>query len=306
MKFGENLKLVRKSNKVSQEELAFKLGVSRQSVSKWETGENYPSMTNILCLCDIFNCKINELVHEDFADINSLDEEIKMSVVKFKEKEQKRMKGLSKAIYVVARIFKVVASVGMVCAVLLLFGSLIILPKTKFDSVNEKITVYGEEYTYRVKDNKVEVSNESEKAVLLKFDIDEKRDVEKFINTSTSYKLSLMAIVSVSLFLSCLFLYKMLLNLERLFLNIHDMDTPFDTANVNYIKMIALNLLLYVLVPDIFGGIASVLFNIDFSVEVNMIDYLFVVVVITLAYIFKYGYEIQLDSKGKMYGNVEE
>ena len=47
MKFGDNLKRVRKIRKISQEDLAEKLGVSRQSVSKWETGENYPSMTNI-------------------------------------------------------------------------------------------------------------------------------------------------------------------------------------------------------------------------------------------------------------------
>ena len=38
MKFGENLKQIRKTKKISQEELAEKLGVSRQSVSKWETG----------------------------------------------------------------------------------------------------------------------------------------------------------------------------------------------------------------------------------------------------------------------------
>ncbi len=38
MKFGDNLKIVRKMRKISQEELADKLGVSRQSVSKWETG----------------------------------------------------------------------------------------------------------------------------------------------------------------------------------------------------------------------------------------------------------------------------
>ena len=50
MKFGDNLKLIRKSRKISQEELAEKLGVSRQSLSKWETGENYPSMQNIMCL----------------------------------------------------------------------------------------------------------------------------------------------------------------------------------------------------------------------------------------------------------------
>ena len=86
MKFGDNLKRVRKMRKISQEELADKLGVSRQSVSKWETGENYPSMTNIMCLCTIFKCKLNELVHEDMTDINSLDEEVKMKVVKLKVK----------------------------------------------------------------------------------------------------------------------------------------------------------------------------------------------------------------------------
>ena len=59
MKFGDNLKRVRKIRKISQEDLAEKLGVSRQSVSKWETGENYPSMTNIMSLCTIFKCNIN-------------------------------------------------------------------------------------------------------------------------------------------------------------------------------------------------------------------------------------------------------
>ena len=82
MKFGDNLKLIRKSKKMSQEELAEKVNVSRQSVSKWETGEAYPEMNNILELCKIFNCKINDLVHEDMSDISSLDEEIVMKVAK--------------------------------------------------------------------------------------------------------------------------------------------------------------------------------------------------------------------------------
>lgn len=38
MKFGDNLRNLRKSKKLSQEELAEKMNVSRQSVSKWETG----------------------------------------------------------------------------------------------------------------------------------------------------------------------------------------------------------------------------------------------------------------------------
>lgn len=92
MNLAENLKKIRKDNNLSQEQLAEQLGISRQSVSKWETGESYPEMNNILCLCDIFHCHINDLVHEDFVDIDSLDEEIKMSVVKLKKEKAKKSK----------------------------------------------------------------------------------------------------------------------------------------------------------------------------------------------------------------------
>ena len=91
MKFGDNLKLIRKNKKMSQEQLAERVNVSRQSVSKWENGEAYPEMNNILELCKIFNCKLNDLVHTDMTDISSLDEEIVMNVVKFNEKKQKEM-----------------------------------------------------------------------------------------------------------------------------------------------------------------------------------------------------------------------
>ena len=85
MKFGENLYNLRKTAKMSQEKLAEKMDVTRQSVSKWENGESYPEMEKIMKLCSIFHCKINDLVHENMIDIDSLDEDIKMSVVKFKE-----------------------------------------------------------------------------------------------------------------------------------------------------------------------------------------------------------------------------
>lgn len=42
MKFGENLKVLRKEAKMSQEILAENVGVSRQSVSKWECGLSFP------------------------------------------------------------------------------------------------------------------------------------------------------------------------------------------------------------------------------------------------------------------------
>ncbi len=98
---------------MSQEQLAEKVDVSRQSISKWERGESYPTMNNIMALCDIFHCKLNELVHENIADFDSLDEEIIMSAVKFKKEKQQKMKGLSKAIYVIARICRMIVTISI-------------------------------------------------------------------------------------------------------------------------------------------------------------------------------------------------
>ena len=113
MKFGENLKKVRKNKKMSQEQLAEKVNVSRQSISKWETGEAYPEMNNILQLCKIFNCKINDLIHTDMSDISSLDEEIIMNVVKFNEKKQKQVKSLSNVIELIGKIGGIVLKVAI-------------------------------------------------------------------------------------------------------------------------------------------------------------------------------------------------
>lgn len=87
MKFGDNLKRLRKNKKISQEQLAEKVNVSRQAVSKWETGEAYPEMNNILELCKIFHCHINDLVNDSIIDIDSLDDETKKNIVKLQKEE---------------------------------------------------------------------------------------------------------------------------------------------------------------------------------------------------------------------------
>ena len=141
MKFGDNLRNLRKSKKMSQEKLAEKIGVSRQSISKWECGEAYPEMDNILTLCNIFHCKINDLVHEDITDIDSLGEEVKMSIVKFKKEKQKKMKGVSKAIYILARIGKIVSIVGIIGIIILMFAIPHIVNNVKVD--NNVVTIFG-------------------------------------------------------------------------------------------------------------------------------------------------------------------
>lgn len=67
MIFAEKLKSERKSKGWSQEELAEKLFVSRQSVSKWENGQNYPSIEIIIKISDLLSVTIDELLRSDEA-----------------------------------------------------------------------------------------------------------------------------------------------------------------------------------------------------------------------------------------------
>lgn len=65
MKFQENLQKLRKEAHLSQEALAEKLNVTRQSVSKWESGASYPEMDKLFALCDIFQVELDTLLNKD-------------------------------------------------------------------------------------------------------------------------------------------------------------------------------------------------------------------------------------------------
>lgn len=63
IKIGERLQTQRKKQGLSQEELADKLGVSRQAVSKWERGDASPDTDNLIALAKIYGCTIDELIN---------------------------------------------------------------------------------------------------------------------------------------------------------------------------------------------------------------------------------------------------
>ena len=60
--FGEKLYNLRKAENLSQKELAKNLEVTNKAVSKWETGEAYPSVAQLIKLSDIFNISLDELL----------------------------------------------------------------------------------------------------------------------------------------------------------------------------------------------------------------------------------------------------
>lgn len=70
MNLADNLKKIRKDNHLSQEQLAEKLGVSRQSISKWELGIAYPELDKVVQLCNLFNLNIDDLLNQDIKEVN--------------------------------------------------------------------------------------------------------------------------------------------------------------------------------------------------------------------------------------------
>ena len=65
MKFNEKLKTLRETKGFTQDDIASKLNIARQSISKWEQGINEPDIDKIKQLCNIFDCSIAELIDDD-------------------------------------------------------------------------------------------------------------------------------------------------------------------------------------------------------------------------------------------------
>lgn len=62
MNFGDKLKEIRVGQKLSQEQLAEKIGVSRQAITKWETNRGMPDIENMITLAKVFKITLDELI----------------------------------------------------------------------------------------------------------------------------------------------------------------------------------------------------------------------------------------------------
>ena len=72
MNFNEKLISLRKSMGLSQEELGAEIKVSRQTISKWESGQSYPDFQRLVLLSDYFGLTLDELIRDvDVADVRA-------------------------------------------------------------------------------------------------------------------------------------------------------------------------------------------------------------------------------------------
>ena len=83
MAFGANLQYLRRTHGgMTQEKLAERMGVSRQTVSKWEADEAYPEVGKLIELCGIFSCKLDALLREDMAARHDAYSDVRLETVK--------------------------------------------------------------------------------------------------------------------------------------------------------------------------------------------------------------------------------
>ena len=286
MKFGENLYNLRKKQKISQEKLAEKIGVSRQSVSKWENGTAYPEMNRIFELCKIFHCKLNDLVNDNILDFDSLDKEVKMSVVKFNKEKQNKLKIVSITISIFSKILQVITII--ISAVMIM--SMLFIPSV-INNTN-------------VDNGSIIVADKN----VMEFNLDQ-MTTNTIVNVFEEHsKLEIILyteIIMICLTISVMIISFAMLYLAKLFDSISKGDTPFTLENLKNIKRVAILFISYLIFPDVSGTLFQWITKIDMNIDYEITKIFYVLIIICIYYIFDYGHQIQLDSKGKIYGKVE-
>lgn len=82
MSLGKNIQYLRKQKKITQEQLAEIMSVSRQTISRWEADDIVPELNKLVALSDMFSCKLDIMVKEDMSASGKIYSEITVKKVK--------------------------------------------------------------------------------------------------------------------------------------------------------------------------------------------------------------------------------
>ncbi len=103
MNLGERLFELRKTKSLTQDEVAEKLNVTRQTVSKWETNQSTPDFDKIVPICELFEIGVEELLtgkKEEKQEKNEEQEEKKEKVLTKQEAKEKSAKVVSGSVFI--------------------------------------------------------------------------------------------------------------------------------------------------------------------------------------------------------------
>lgn len=172
MNLGKKIAELRKKNNLSQEELAEKVGVARQTISKWEIGDTTPDINQVKIISKIFNISIDELVDND---INN--------VIVEKISNTEKLAGITIKIL---KVFGIMIIVFITLIFLFVIIFMVVMPRNDYDIVGRtKIScnLDNEKYVYEAEYNKnYQVINSGGDAYIMNHtDIESYEDVNKIV-----------------------------------------------------------------------------------------------------------------------------
>ena len=172
MNLGKKIAELRKKNNLSQEELAEKVGVARQTISKWEIGDTTPDINQVKIISKIFNISIDELVDND---INN--------VIVEKVSNTEKLAGITIKIL---KVFGIMLIVFITLIFLFVIIFMVDMPRNDYDIVGRtkvSCNLDTEKYVYEAEYNKnYQVINSGGDAYIMNHtDIESYEDVNKIV-----------------------------------------------------------------------------------------------------------------------------
>ena len=135
---NENIKAIRKSKGLSQEELAIKLHVVRQTISKWEQGLSVPDSNMLISISEVLETPVSTLLGETIAepkrdDLKAISEKLEVINLQLAKKAAARRKMLQWLF------------IFIVCGIVIIFAALIVLnsPYLGWDYSDPELAVAG-------------------------------------------------------------------------------------------------------------------------------------------------------------------
>ena len=135
---NENIKAIRKSKGLSQEELAIKLNVVRQTISKWENGLSVPDSDLLISLSEVLETPVSILLGENVTrteadDLKAISEKLEVINLQLAQRKSTRRKILHWSL------ISLCAVIGIISAILIVFNS----PYLDWDFSDPETAVLG-------------------------------------------------------------------------------------------------------------------------------------------------------------------
>ena len=163
-------------------------------------------------------------------------------------------------------------------------------------------------------DNKIVQIEENNDNLIIKIDdkeisnsksAEQVNKVKEVMQNNSKTKIIITTLLSSALITSVMVLASIIFKkANKLFRNLHDGDTPFTRENVNTIKKIAYFTIAIIIIQSL-ANLSMEMLSKQVNLDINMTNIFEILLLFALSYIFEYGYEIQLDSKGKIYGEED-